>query len=375
MKVKDMIGKTLGYLKILRFHHRSKTGIPYVECECTYKGCGKRKIISAWAINKGDIRSCGCLRSETTHNRCFKDLTGRKFHRLTVIRQSPKRDKDGVPLWECKCSCKSKKIVLVRSYSLKTGNTKSCGCIQRELASKLGSSHMIYKTDTDRHLASIYRGMMARCYDERNQSYASYGGRGISICSEWLNDMWKFIEWGREGYKPGLEIDRIDPNGNYCPENCRWLTHRDQQRNKRNNRVIVVDGVKGFLYDWMIRIPAFANWCAKMYRRPKRFKSEYGYEYAFTNEDAAAELARILRDYGNILLGMKDADLHEVADLVLNFPRSLKFLTMRGEKLTVAQWFNKLKPSGISLRDLCKLSEPEIREVLLNCLNRKSNQV
>ena len=93
--------------------------------------------------------------------------------------------------------------------------------------------------------------MRERCYDKNSKPFKNYGGRGISICDEWKNDFAAFRDWAlANGYREDLSIDRIDVNGNYCPENCRWITLEDQQRNKRTVKPITWNGETHFLPEW-----------------------------------------------------------------------------------------------------------------------------
>lgn len=93
--------------------------------------------------------------------------------------------------------------------------------------------------------------MKARCFNKKNKEYNNYGGRGITICDEWKNDFLSFFNWSMSnGHKDGLSIDRIDVNGNYCPENCRWITPFKQGENKRNHHYIEYNGEKHYLAEW-----------------------------------------------------------------------------------------------------------------------------
>ena len=100
-------------------------------------------------------------------------------------------------------------------------------------------------------LEKAYVHMIERCYKSNNQSFRSYGGRGITVCEEWKTDNKNFFKWAIEnGYKEGLTLDRINPNGNYCPDNCRWATNKVQQNNRRNNVYVEINGVKHTVAEW-----------------------------------------------------------------------------------------------------------------------------
>lgn len=162
--------------------------------------------------------------------RKLDDLTGRKFNRLTVIEKAG-NDKYGHPKWKCICDCGNETIVL--ASQLRTGNTKSCGCLVKETNVKLRTTHGMKKS-------RIYRtwiNMKVRCTYQKDKCYKDYGGRGITVCSEWMDSFQAFYDWAmKNGYNDDLTIDRKDVNGNYCPENCKWITMAEQQKNKRNSK-------------------------------------------------------------------------------------------------------------------------------------------
>ncbi len=162
-----------------------------------------------------------------------KDLTGQKFGRLTVIERAGSRawGRGSHATWLCECECGNKCVVV--GSQLLSGITQSCGCLRKEVASERGKVHVQPKEII--RIRKIFRGMKRRCYEKTEQSYKNYGARGIGICDEWLEDAEKFVEWSlKNGYRQGLQIDRIDNNGGYNPQNCRWTTCRTNSNNKRN---------------------------------------------------------------------------------------------------------------------------------------------
>lgn len=162
----------------------------------------------------------------------FKDITGQVFHYLKAL-EPVGRTETGRVLWRCKCKC-DKEIVVCGVY-LRNGDVKSCGCIRREQNVKHRLSNC--------KLYRVWNGIKSRCYVKKQTSYKYYGKRGVRMCPSWEKSFVKFYEWSMSnGYKEGLTIDRIDVNGNYCPENCRWITNANQQRNRRNNRYYILDG-------------------------------------------------------------------------------------------------------------------------------------
>jgi len=176
------------------------------------------------------------------------DLTGERFGRLTVtgLHNAGKTSK-----WNCICDCG--KTTVVNSQSLRKGFTKSCGCLAMELLSNgsLTTKHGL--TPNNRRLVGIWHGMKSRCFNNKNSHYQRYGGRGITVCDEWKNDFVSFFTWAmNNGYTNDLSIDRINNDGNYCPENCRWVSNGEQARNKSTNRKLTVRGVTKTLVEWCV---------------------------------------------------------------------------------------------------------------------------
>lgn len=174
------------------------------------------------------------------------DLTGQRFGRLVVVgkAEKPQGNKSRKTFWLCQCDCGNQKVVA--SDKLRNGDTKSCGCLKIELA-KLRIAQ--YKSGRTTHglsshrLYNIYSKMKNRCYKADDPKYYRYGARGITICEEWLSSFRAFYDWAMaNGYEDGLSIDRINNDGNYSPENCRWATNTEQQNNKSTNRLVSYNG-------------------------------------------------------------------------------------------------------------------------------------
>lgn len=172
------------------------------------------------------------------------DLTGKTFGRLTVIDRVGYNKHKSV-LWRCACECG--KEVVVPTGSLTSGNTQSCGCLHNDLLRVRRTSHGLTKT----RLYKIWTAMKARCYDINNISYKYYGALGIGVCNGWRNDFVAFYDWAMEhGYDRHLTIDRIDNTKDYAPSNCRWISLKAQQSNRKSNHIISYNGKTQTLSQW-----------------------------------------------------------------------------------------------------------------------------
>lgn len=175
---------------------------------------------------------------------CFIDLTGKQFDRWYVI-EFFGIFSNGSSKWLCECECGTKKPVF--GFSLTKGESRSCGCLQKEVATENWTIHGHHKT----RLYSIYMGMKSRCNYDNSSSYDRYRGRGISICEEWNNDFITFYDWAnKNGYEEHLTLDRIDNDGNYEPSNCRWATVKEQNNNMSSNIVVTHNGKSQNITQW-----------------------------------------------------------------------------------------------------------------------------
>lgn len=174
----------------------------------------------------------------------FIDLVGHRFGRLIVLEYAG-HAKSNLPTWRCVCDCGKEALVL--GCNLRTGNTTSCGCYQDECRSENTYRHGM----AGKRLERIYAGMKIRCYDKNATNYPLYGGRGITICQEWLDDVVNFIEWSlANGYSDDLTIDRIDVSKGYSPQNCRWVDRYTQANNKTDSHFVEIDGERHTISEW-----------------------------------------------------------------------------------------------------------------------------
>jgi hypothetical protein len=177
------------------------------------------------------------------------DLTGKRFGRLVVVKYSHAKD---AAFWLCQCDCGNTSVV--RSAILNDGSAKSCGCGSREAAVANAAAASLRRKlpfKNAEKLKDLYGNMLARCYDKRNKRYANYDGRGVRVCDEWLNDRMSFYHWANDnGHAVGLQLDRIDVNGNYEPSNCRFADGITQANNTTRNRFLEYHGVRMTVANW-----------------------------------------------------------------------------------------------------------------------------
>lgn len=186
----------------------------------------------------------------------IKDLTGQRFGRLQVVSHQGS-NKFQKAIWLCQCDCGNTKVVI--GSKLLIGETQSCGCygIERrtEATKKSNTKHGHKNTN----LYDLWHNMKLRCYDKNQPNYKNYGGRGITVCNAWKDDFMSFHDWAKNNGYTGIKgdnginiltLDRIDVNGNYCPENCRWITTQEQANNRRSNRLFTYNNETKTISQW-----------------------------------------------------------------------------------------------------------------------------
>lgn len=221
-KVKDISGQRFGKLVAIKPLGTNSHRNMVWECQCD---CGNTAHVTIGSLLSGNTKSCGCLRNGGVIGGRPLDISGQRFGRLVAIKRVG-RDANRQSLWLCKCDCG--KEVVVRMKSLRRGDTKSCGCIQNRE----------HHENTDNRLYHVWAGMKQRCDNPKHISFKWYGAKGIKVCEEWSRSFLAFKNWANEtGYDSSAQrgqftIDRINPDGDYEPRNCRWVTIEEQQLNK-----------------------------------------------------------------------------------------------------------------------------------------------
>lgn len=236
----DLTGNRYGKLTVVRRDGYIGKTIAWL-CKCD---CGNYHRIRGSSLRNLGVKQCPeCAGKQRI------DLIGQRFGRLTVVEYVGMRGNNS--FWHCVCDCGNK--VDVSSGKLRSGWTQSCGCLHKELLSLRNKSHG--KSGTRGYV--LYASMKDRCYNEKSAEYHRYGGRGISVCDEWLSDFDLFYRWlidsGYEEDAPRgvFTIDRIDNDGGYSPDNCRLISIQQQNRRRKEVEVEYQDGtIRRF---WSIR--------------------------------------------------------------------------------------------------------------------------
>lgn len=241
-KVEDYIGKKYGHLTVIGQAPRTNAHSNSFQFRCD---CGNIIVAQPARILSGHKSSCGKCEYANRTLRPVADiesLIGQKKNMLTVIGIADKSPAD--KRWKIICRCECGNTATITPDQFNRGVIKSCGCLRCRPGSKADgkAKHPLYGT---------WNQMMGRCYRPKNIHYDRYGGRGIKVCQEW-HDFWKFVRWSDSvGGRPrGAEIDRIDNDGDYCPENCRWVSRKQQMNNTSYNVKITYNGQTKTLKEW-----------------------------------------------------------------------------------------------------------------------------
>lgn len=187
------------------------------------------------------------------------DLTGRQFGRLTALQECGRRKHHG-PMWLCRCTCGTEKIV--PGVRLRTGVTRSCGCLLRDSRT---IPRFIKHGKYGSRVRSIWNGMIQRCSNPRRKGWENYGGRGITVCERWKSFPNFYADMGDP--PDGTSLDRVDSDGNYEPGNCRWATRTEQGANRRGNLLVTFEGKAQVLSAWATEL-RMSRWT--LYNRYRR---------------------------------------------------------------------------------------------------------
>lgn len=248
-KILDLVGSIFQRLTVLeRIGSQQSNGRSKViwRCRCD---CGSEVSLSSNALRSGNTRSCGCLVRDTAAETAKKhplppttrDVTGLTFNRLTAMNPTGRRTRGSV-VWLCLCQCgRTHEVAL--EY-LVSGQIKSCGCIRGQSFVTHGASRKGRWTPE----YAVWSGMMQRCHNPKSVRFKDYGARGITVCERWHSFQHFLMDMGPRPH--GLTLDRSRNNEGYAPENCKWATHIEQNRNRRNNRVISWNGVEMCVAEW-----------------------------------------------------------------------------------------------------------------------------
>ncbi len=178
----------------------------------------------------------------------IKNEKGNTYGRLTVVDYYG-TDKHNKAQWYCLCECGKGTVAI--GAELRSGHTKSCGCLRPKATGESNRQTKVKHGVANQPLYNVWKKMINRCCDSSNKNYHQYGGRGITVCPEWANDPAAFVKWGlKNGYKKGLQIDRRDNGRGYAPENCRFTTSKTNNRNRRDNVVITALGESKTQAEW-----------------------------------------------------------------------------------------------------------------------------
>lgn len=236
----DLTGRRFGRLFVVRRTGQDRHGQPVWECKCD---CGNLTRVRGHSLRHQGTKSCGCLTIDITkkrHARNRPDITGERFGRLIALHRTGEI-RGGHVMWKCRCDCG---IEINSPWEALGKRTISCGCVSRERAAmraaKRNHRHGGAVRDARSPVYGCWQGIKQRCLNPNSESYKNYGGRGIEIAPEWVDDFQAFRVYIRQhlGPKPtpGHSIDRINNDYGYFPGNLRWATHSQQMLNQRRRR-------------------------------------------------------------------------------------------------------------------------------------------
>jgi hypothetical protein len=225
----DETGNRYGNLRVIRYAGRTNRGLALWLCKCK---CGNEKVIRIGSLQSGATKNCGCRLGHK-----FSNMLGNRFGKLTVLKHTGFFKSHAV--WLCRCDCGKEQTVV--GYHLRRGDTKTCGCTHPR------QTHGLSKSRLPEY--SVWRNMRQRCRNANNFDYHNYGSRGIDVCKRW-EDFGDFLSDMGPRPSPKHQIDRIDNNRGYEPENCRWVVCKKNNRNRNNNRLVSYRGETRCVTEW-----------------------------------------------------------------------------------------------------------------------------
>src|SRR5574343_242318 len=212
-----------------------KSGVHYYLCRCD---CGREKEVDKYGLTSGRSKNCG---------KCDDLQPQSQFNRWAVLKKVPSKGKGKPSHYLCRCDCGAEREV--ERYGLTSGRSKSCGCLQKEVAKDAAIQRYTTHGMTHSKTYNTWAGMLTRCYNKNQDSYKDYGGRGITVCDRWRNSFTEFL--ADMGERPkGCSIERVDNDKGYSPENCIWADYSTQAKNTRRTRHITFGGKTMSVLDW-----------------------------------------------------------------------------------------------------------------------------
>lgn len=237
-KIEIEMGTRFHRLTVIGEPKKDKRGRSKYLCQCD---CGQTKLVESSDLRAEKTKSCGCLKKELSTKHADIEV-GTRFHRLTVIGEMQRNQRRKA--YPCRCDCGKTK--LIQDNNLRSGTTRSCGCLSKETRTRLSTVHGLSKNP----LYSRWFSMINRCTNPKNKNYLDYGARGITVCDRWLESFENFSTDMGELPTPKHTIERIDNDKGYSPENCRWATRTEQASNRRRNRSLTLGCVTLTLSQW-----------------------------------------------------------------------------------------------------------------------------
>ena len=240
----EMVGKKFNHLLVTEEVEKNKRGQRMFKCLCD---CGNYRVVEGYALRKGQVKSCGCLYDGRRVENKKEGIIGKRFGKLFVQREVGGEKEN--TLFECLCDCGN---VTIEKWSALIRGKESCGCLHHEQLLRRNTTHGGSKN----RLYCVWQNMKRRCYDINAKEYKNYGGRGIAVCNEWRDNYNAFKKFMLEkGYEEGAKrgectIERLDVNGNYCPENCCVITIQEQAYNKTNSHLEEYNGEIKTIAEW-----------------------------------------------------------------------------------------------------------------------------